>query len=119
MTISTEPATAYRFLCGADMAPNQVHAAYPGATFVARARLDDPADRAIWGILLRIDPPTSAEGDTVRVVTDDGRPFAALAPGGTTPSGETAAIVAEARYWELPPSYVARLAGASDEDELS
>jgi hypothetical protein len=105
-----DEAEEYRFLCGADMAPEAVRAAYPGATFVARARLGE-GEGAVWGILLRV-PAGAADGPTRTVVTDDGRPFAAVAPSGGVPPGAPAAVLAEARYWELPPAYVARLAAA-------
>jgi len=91
------------------MAPGAVLAAYPGANFVARARLTDAADE-VWGILVRVQVATAAaDGPACAVETDDGRRFAALAPGDGRPAGDPAAVLAEARYWELPPSYVAGL----------
>ena len=116
----------YLFFCGADMDPTAVRGAYPGARFVARARVADERDASdpdnVWGILIRVPAGAWAEeGDPVgAVVTDDGRPFRAGLVGGGRPAGEPAAILAQARYWDLPPAYVERLRGAatsgSDDD---
>lgn len=106
---------AYRFLTGADMEPGAVLARFPGARFVARARLDGK-DGEIWGIVVRL--PVGAEVDrgvSRAVVADDGRRFEAAIEHGGRPVGEPAAVVAAARYWELPPAYVRRLAAASGE----
>ena len=108
------------FLCGADMDPTAVRAAYPDARFVARAQIaaekpgsDEPAE--VWGILLRVPAGSGAgEGEPGgQVVTDDGRGFAARLMDGGRPTGEPAAILAWARYWELPPGYVGRLRDAA------
>jgi hypothetical protein len=112
-----ESGQVYRFLCGADMEPDAIRAADPGARFVARARLVEPGGagaNAVWGILLA----TAAAGEdaTGEVETDDGRRFAAGLATGGRPAGPAAAVLAAARYWELPPAYVARLAAASGED---
>ena len=106
-------AAAYRFLCGADMDPTAVLTAYPEARFVARARLvagEDNVDQ-VWGILIRVPPDVSTDemADVREVVTDDGRRFRAVAVGGGRPVGDPAAVLAAARYWELPPAYVRRL----------
>lgn len=98
----------YRFLCGADMEPGVILATYAGATFIARARRT-AGEREVWGILIQTsDPPSPGEAPHA-VETDDGRHFSAHAPHGPTPSGDPASILAEARYWELPPHYIARL----------
>lgn len=113
-----EDGGAYRFLSGAEMEPEAVLATAPAARFVARARLGaggaaDEAD-VIWGILIRV--PASEGGADSReereVTTDDGRSFRAAVAGDGQPRGDAAAILAAARYWELPPTYVGRLAGA-------
>jgi hypothetical protein len=120
---ANDDAQRYRFLCGADMDPSAILAAYPGARFVARVRLEtaarDPLG-AVWGILIRLAAADPGEADDVRdVVADDGRRFRAVAVAGEggTLLGEPGAILAAARYWELPPAYVRRLAAAPALDE--
>ena len=110
-------ASAYRFLSGAEMEPGTVLAAYPGARFEARARLAEPGDGDVWGILIRTASSVETDaGDVREVVTDDGRRVRAAAAGGGRPTGEPDAVLAAARYWELPPSYVRRLPGAGEVD---
>ena len=111
---------AHRFLSGADMDPTAILAAYPGAQFVARARLGvgpDDGDGG-WGIVIRVVPSVDAhaDGDDREVVTDDGRRFRAIVVNGGRPAGEPGAVLAAARYWELPPSYVRRLPDAGEVD---
>ena len=103
--------TGYRFICGADMDPTAIRAAWPGARFVARARLGER-----WGILLSA-PLTDADRARPEreVITDDGR--AVLAHADETPAGDDAGILAAARYWELPPAYVRTLAGFEEPAE--
>ena len=109
----------FLFLCGADMDPTAVRVAHPGARFVARARVASDArgssePNEVWGILLRVPAGTRGGEDEPggRVVTDDGRGLEARLVAGGRPTGEPAAILAWARYWELPPAYVARLRDA-------
>lgn len=111
---------AYRFFCGDDMAPGAILAAHPGARFVARARVagDAASPAPVWGILVRLaDPSADATmAGSIEVTTDDGRPFQAIAPAGTTPRGEPAAVLAAARYWELSPAYIATLPGRGSDE---
>lgn len=104
---------AYRFFCGVDMVPGTILAAHPGARFVARARVGDDvgSTEPVWGVLVRLATPSadSNAAGPVAVTTDDGRRFQAIAPAGTTPRGDSAAVLAAARYWELSPAYVATL----------
>jgi hypothetical protein len=116
----------YLFLSGADMHPSEVLATYPGANFVARARVavpgsdvaalfadhlsDGSGSAEVWGILIRW-PDGTADGPPRDVTTDDGRTFQALTTNGLL-SGDPQAVLAQARYWELPPDYVARLRDA-------
>lgn len=108
------------------MQPERVRAAWPQAHFVARARLEPrplgavppPAGTAYqrWGILLET-PGEPPAGQPQATRSDDGRPFAAmvLPPDDADP----VAVLAAARYWELPPAYVrtlAHLAAAPVED---
>jgi hypothetical protein len=105
------------FLSGAEMQPERVRAAWPEARFLARARLEPQPLGALaapdgtryerWGILIEA-PGTAEMGETCATRTDDSRPFAAvvLPPDEADPT----AVLAAARYWELPPPYVRRLA---------
>ncbi|MFN8593258.1 MAG: hypothetical protein U0031_17525 [Thermomicrobiales bacterium] len=107
----------YVFLHGAEMVPERVKARWPRARFVARARLEPRplgatvaplgAQYEMWGILIAI-PDDGLAGEHRGVVTDDGRAFAATVP--AADDTDPAAMLAAARYWELPPPYVRRLA---------
>lgn len=106
----------YRLLTGADMDPLLVRRTYPEARFVARARLDPKtaASKPVWGILL--DDVASqhtggADSNIVPVVTDEGRAYDATVAGDGSPPGEPAAVLAAAKYWELPPAYIRSLPG--------
>lgn len=110
----------YRFVSGAGMAPGLVRGRFPGARFVARARLDEAGEAgedAVWGLLIRLGAgeERSAADATRPVVTDDGRRFVAAVADGGRPDGDPVAILAAARYWELSPAYVRRLAAAGGE----
>ncbi len=110
--------TTHLFLSGADMDPTEIRNAYPGARFVARSRLatagealppayGDLDGSEVWGILVAA--PFQPVSATVDVVTDDGRRFQAQLGLGGLLCGSPADVLAAARYWELPPSYIARL----------
>jgi hypothetical protein len=113
----SEAAGGYRFLSGAAMDPQLILATYPGARFVARVRLpvsgsDAPGDE-VWGIVIRLATPATSDSDAVReVTTDDGRTLTAAVAGDGHPTGDPAAVLAAAKYWELSPAYVKRLSGA-------
>jgi hypothetical protein len=132
----TEPA-ACLFLSGADMDPTKVRVSYPGAHFLARARVSadtheiaDPfashlvADGPpveVWGILIEQPGVNDASVESRQATTDDGRLFDVTLSGQQLASGQPDEVVAAARYWELPPRYVGRLrdAIAAAEDEPS
>ena len=68
----------------------------------------------------------NAESDLVlQAIADDGRAFRVAPAGEGVASGDPAAVLAAAMYWELPPAYVRRLreragvaeARAEDEEE--
>lgn len=109
------------FLSGADMDPTAIRAAYPGARFVARSKLIAASEALppayssldgaeIWGILLT----TAAQpaSGIAEVMTDDGRRFQASLGFGGLLCGSPDDVLAAARYWELPPSYITRLRAA-------
>ena len=111
----------YVFLSGAEMQPERVRADWPRARFVARGRLQPRPLGAVvapagaryetWGIVVET-PDAPVHGETRGAVTDDGRALTAvvLPPDDADP----AAVLAAARYWELPPAYVRRLAHAAN-----
>ncbi len=109
------------FRHGADMDPTAARAADPRARFIARARLTD-GHAETWGILLALPDPEDAtrEKDTapglVDVTSDDGRHFRARVATDRRDLEDAAAVLAAARYWELPPAYVRRLADTADGD---
>jgi hypothetical protein len=124
----TEPIT-HIFLSGAEMEPTAVRTTYPGARFVARARIAAngatiaPAfashlDGEVWGILVRVPDAITAPAH-LSATTDDGRSIEAALAGDILIDGDPGEALAAARYWELPPHYVARLKAAlaaTDED---
>jgi hypothetical protein len=110
----------YLFLQGAEMMPERVRAAWPEARFVARARLQ-PRPRGpvaapagaryeTWGIVVAA-PDAPFPGEARGALTDDGRALAVVVP--PADDADPAAVLAAARYWELPPDYVRRLARAA------
>ena len=120
--------TAYQFLSGAEMEPIAIREALPEARFVARARVAvdgltvapvfaSEIDGEVWGVL--VDGGAADAGSTVPVTTDDGRTVEARVVESRLLDGEPESVLAAARYWELPPAYVARLKtalSATDED---
>src|SRR5687767_7496954 len=115
-----EPAV-YLFLRGAEMQPEQVRGAWPEARFVARGRMQPRPLGAVvapagarfetWGIIIEI-PDAVITGDIRGAVADDGRVFTVTVP--PPDDADPAAVLAAARYWELPPPYVRRLASAAN-----
>jgi hypothetical protein len=111
----------YVFLIGAEMQPERVRSAWPEARFVARGRLEPRPLGAVatptgvryetWGIVIETsDAP--ATGDARGAVADDGRVFGVTVP--PPDDADPVAVLAAARYWELPPPYVRRLADAAN-----
>jgi hypothetical protein len=108
-------------LSGAEMQPERVRDTWPEVRFVARARLQPRPLGAVpppsgtryetWGIIVET-PGTADSGDVRSAVTDDGRVFTVAVP--PADDGDPAAVLAAARYWELPPPYVRRLAIAAN-----
>jgi hypothetical protein len=111
----------YLFLSGAEMEPERVRGTWPEARFVARARLQPrplgavPAPAGVryetWGIVIET-PDAPVAGDERGAVADDGRVFAVTVP--PADDADPAAVLAAARYWELPPPYVRRLMSAAN-----
>ena len=111
----------YLFLSGAEMQPERVRDTWPEARFVARGRLQPRPLGAVappagahfetWGIVIET-PAGTVAGDSRGAITDDGRVFTVGVP--PADDADPAAVLAAARYWELPPPYVRRLAIAAN-----
>lgn len=109
------------FLSGAEMQPERIRATWPEARFVARGRLSPRPANAVppprggrfetWGILIEV-PDGAADGEMWAALTDDDRSFSVVVP--APDALDPAAVLAAARYWELPPAYVRRLAGLAN-----
>jgi len=105
------------FLSGAEMQPERVRVSWPEARFVARGRLEPRPLGAVaapvgaryetWGIVIET-PAAPGVGEPRGAIADDGRAFAVAVP--APDDADPAAVLAAARYWELPPAYVRRLA---------
>lgn len=104
------------FLQGAEMQPSRIRAAWPQAQFVARARLTPRPHGAVfpvahpayaaWGIV--IEAPAEVQGEARHVTTDEGHTLRVVVP--APDDADPQAVLAAAKYWELPPPYVRRLA---------
>lgn len=120
---SASTASTYLFLSGADMDPSAVRSAHPGATFIARAKVDSrqgevnpyfgpgviPSGRGVvWGIVIQT-PDAHASDRQRMATTDDGRELTVNLAGDRFAMGDPNAVLRAARYWELFPGYVALL----------
>jgi hypothetical protein len=115
------------FYSGAEMLPQTIRAAYPGARFIARARLIAPeteiaetfaralVDRGetaiVWGIAVRV--PDTVSGTARTATTDEGQELDVVLPGSQVVTGNPEAVLNAALYWELPPAYTGVLRGAA------
>ena len=106
------------FYSGEGMTPEGIRAAFPGARFIARASVRvDSAQIAepfqtivggeVWGIAVEIDG--ERDGEEMTVTLDDGRQLEVV-PAEPLLGGDPAIVLANARYWELPPAFVDRIA---------
>lgn len=104
------------FLQGAEMQPSRIRAAWPEAQFVARARLTPRPHGAVfpavspayaaWGIVVAV--PAEVAGESRHVTTDEGQDLRVVVP--APDDADPKAVLAAAKYWELPPPYVRSLA---------
>ncbi len=100
------------------MEPIAIRAAFPAAMFIARGWV--PPDSSIspqfvaaagdqiWGIAVGLGE--EVDGDRVTVTLDDGRTVEAVLAEALL-GGDPKTVLANARYWELPPEFVTRLHG--------
>jgi hypothetical protein len=105
------------FYSGELMSPETIRETYPEARFIARAsivadsetvaeRFAPVTDRTVWGIA--VDVGTEVPGETILATADDGRSIRVVLAEPLL-SGDPATVLANARYWELPPAFVAAL----------
>ena len=110
------------FYSGAAMTPAAIRRADLAARFVARGAVDRAGallpDRfaghvgdRVWGIAVEVDGEDATSGPALDVTLDDGRMLTATLAEPLL-AGDPAAVLANARYWELPPAHVALLAAA-------
>lgn len=105
------------FYSGELMSPEAIRAAHPEAQFIARAAI--PAGNAeiakpfnavigdtIWGIAVELG--TELGSDEVLATADDGRSLRVVVIEPLL-GGDPATVLANARYWELPPAFVSAL----------
>ncbi len=120
------------FYSGAAMEPAAIRLADPTARFLARGAVDHGGlplpDRfaghvgdRVWGIAVEVEAQADGDADdavTLDVTLNDGRMLTATLAEPLL-AGDPAAVLANARYWELPPAHVALLAAALNvaEDE--
>jgi hypothetical protein len=106
------------FYSGVGMEPIAIRAAFPAALFIARGWVAPDSSLAppfanvagdqIWGIAVGLGE--EVDGDLVTVTLDDGRTIEAVLAEALL-GGEPKTVLANARYWELPPDFVTRLHG--------
>jgi hypothetical protein len=105
------------FYSGEQMSPEAIRSAWPEARFIARAsvlingqavadRFAPVIDQTVWGIA--VDVGTELAGDTMLATADDGRSLRVVLAEPLL-SGDPVTVLANARYWELPPAFVAAL----------
>ena len=105
------------FYSGEQMSPEAIRAAWPDARFIARAsvlingqsvgdRFGPVIDQTVWGIA--VDVGTELPGETTLATADDGRSLRVVLAEPLL-SGNPVTVLANARYWELPPAFVAAL----------
>ena len=105
------------FYSGELMSPEAIRAAHPGARFIARAsifaavepiaeRFAPVIDQTVWGIA--VDVGADLRGETILATADDGRSLRVVMAEPLL-SGDPVTVLANARYWELPPAFVAAL----------
>jgi hypothetical protein len=102
------------FYSGEQMSPEAIRDSWPDARFIARACIPVEAGAVpepfagvvadqIWGIAIEV--PADLPGDAIPATADDGRSFRVV-PAEPLMSGDPETVLANARYWELPPAFV-------------
>jgi hypothetical protein len=99
------------------MSPEAIRAAYPLARFIARASISardgHVPDRfapvigdRVWGIA--VDVSVELSGEVIAATADDGRSLRVVLAEPLL-DGDPVTVLANARYWELPPAFVRSL----------
>lgn len=108
---------SYAILFGTDMEPERIRTQpdTEGARFVGigaiegrhRAELDVPLPDVaeIWGVVVRLRPGSRVDGTVVPVTMRTGEKIEATVLTDADAFGDPEAVIAEARYWELPVAY--------------
>ena len=105
------------FYSGELMSPEAIRSVYPEARFIARAsiiadvepiaaRFAPVIDQTVWGIA--VDVGADLPGETILATADDDRSIRVVLAEPLL-SGDPVTVLANARYWELPPAFVAAL----------
>jgi hypothetical protein len=105
------------FYSGELMRPEAIRASDPNARFLGRARTaintaEAPDQFAnvlndeVWGIAIETSAP--GEGTEIQITLDSGKSLTAVLAEPLL-GGDPTQVLANARYWELPPDYVAQL----------
>lgn len=98
------------FVCGADMEPGAIRARFGAARFtgIGSIAVGDFSDFAvdgdrIWGLI--IEGIDVQDGATIEIQRRDGSVVAGVLASSPDDVADRSAIVAQARYWELPAVY--------------
>ena len=105
------------FYSGELMSPEAIRSVYPEARFIARVsiiadvepiaeRFAPVIDQTVWGIA--VDVGADLPGETILATADDDRSIRVVLAEPLL-SGDPVTVLANARYWELPPAFVAAL----------
>lgn len=105
------------FYSGELMSPEAIRSVYPEARFIARAsiiadvepiaeRFAPVINQTVWGIA--VDVGADLPGETILATADDDRSIRVVLAEPLL-SGDPVTVLANARYWELPPAFVAAL----------
>ena len=106
----------YIFLCGSDMDPVAIRQRDGGTGMrfesigsVAAAEMPElpGLDDRVWGIVVRDD--AASEGQGIEVTLRDGRTVTANLATRPADVADRKAVIAQARYWELPVQWWQKL----------
>lgn len=112
-----ETDASYAILFGADMEPERIrtHPELAGARFVGIGAIDDQSRTGLelplpdvteaWGVVVRLQPGSRVGGTVMPVTMRTGEEVQATVLTGAADFNDPEAVLAEARYWELPVAY--------------